>query len=132
MRLTDLPAGTFMLSGSVVTAVEARELAEDDVLDVGGTTVTVTGTAGHAIPGMTCLSVTWHPYEDDRVRCEQWTLPAATRLTPRLLLRPERVECAVCDPGTRAHDVLVDRVTEGWVQSWVCDGHLTLPGLTLS
>lgn len=131
MRLGDLPAGTFLLSGSVVTAVQAREVAEGDVLDVDGAAVTVAGAAGHTLPGMTCLSVTWHPHDDDRVRCEQWTLPVTARLTPRLLLRPERVECMVCDPGTRPHDVLVDRVTEGWVQSWVCDGHLTLPGLTL-
>ncbi|GAA3087623.1 hypothetical protein GCM10020000_88080 [Streptomyces olivoverticillatus] len=112
---------------SVVTAVEARELREGDVLDVGGTAVTVTGTDHHDLPGMARIPVSYRPYGDERVRCERWTVPAAARFTPRRLLRAQRVDCVLCAPGTNGHDVLVDRVKEGWVRSWVCDAHLGLP-----
>ncbi|WP_431985258.1 hypothetical protein [Streptomyces qinglanensis] len=125
MRLADLPAGTLLMGPGVATAVEAREVRESDVLEVGGTAVTVTGTEDHDLKGMTRIPVTWHPYEDETVRCERWTLPGATRLTPRRLLRAQRVECRLCGPGT-GHDVLVDRVAEGWVDTWVCDAHLRL------
>lgn len=127
MRLADLPAGVVIMTGSVVAAVEARELRERDVLDVGGTTVTVTGTDHHDLPGMARVPVSYRPYDDERVRSERWTLPETTRFTPRQLLRAERVDCGMCEPGTNGHDILVDRVREGWVQSWVCDAHLQLP-----
>ncbi|MFD9038729.1 hypothetical protein [Streptomyces bottropensis] len=114
------------MTGSVVAAVEARELREGDLLSVGGTTVMVTGTDQHDIPGMTRIPVSYRPYDTETVRSERWTLPTTTRLIPRQLLRSERVDCIVCEPGTNGHDVLVDRVSEGWVQSWVCDAHLHL------
>jgi hypothetical protein len=127
MRLADLPAGALIMTGSVVTAVEARELRDGDVLDVAGTTVTVTGTDHHDLPGLARIPVSYHPYDSETVRSERWTLPETTRLTPRQLLRTERVECGLCESGTNRHDVLVDRVNEGWVQSYVCDAHLKLP-----
>ncbi len=126
MRLADLPQGVLIMTGSVVTAVEASELQEGDILAVGGTTVTVTGTDHHDLPGMTRIPVSYHPYDTETVRSERWTLPATTRLIPRQLLRTERVDCMLCEPGTNGRDVLVDRVTEGWVQSWVCDAHLQM------
>ncbi|MEV7887520.1 hypothetical protein ACWD3I_26050 [Streptomyces sp. NPDC002817] len=70
------------MTGSVVTAVEARELREGDLLAVGGTTVTVTGTDHHDLPGMTRIPVSYHPYDTETIRTERWTLPATTRLTP--------------------------------------------------
>ncbi|MFI1312890.1 hypothetical protein ACH4TS_22510 [Streptomyces albidoflavus] len=115
------------MTGSVVTAVEARELGEGDLLTVAGTTVTVTGSEHHNLPGMSRIPVTYHPYDNDTVRTERWTVPSGTRFTPLQLLRGDRVECALCEPGTNAHDILLDRVTEGWVQSWICDQHLELP-----
>lgn len=127
MRLADLPPGAVIMTGSVVTAVEARELHDGDLLSVGGTTVTVNGTDNHDLPGMARIPVNYHPYGNEIVRSERWTLPATTRLTPQQLLRPERIDCAACEPGTNRHTVLVDRVTEGWVQAWVCDAHLQLP-----
>ncbi|KFG71482.1 hypothetical protein [Streptomyces mutabilis] len=126
MRLADLPAGAVIMTGSVVTAVEARELREDDLLDVNGTAVTVTGTGHLDFPGMTRVPVSYRPYDNDTVRTERWTVPDTTRFTPRQLLRTDKVTCGLCEPGTNTHDVLIDRVTEGWVQVWVCDAHLCL------
>ncbi|MBQ0890018.1 hypothetical protein KBZ94_34700 [Streptomyces sp. RM72] len=126
MRLADLPAGAVILTGSVVTAVEARELRGDDLLDVNGTAVTVTGTDPHDVPGITRIPVSYRPYDNDTVRTERWTVPDTTRFTPRRLLRTNKITCGLCEPGTNTHDVLIDRVTEGWVQSWVCDAHLRL------
>ncbi|MEO3976744.1 hypothetical protein [Streptomyces sp. CAU 1734] len=128
MRLADLPAGTVVMDGSVATAVEARELREGDLLDVGGTTVTITGNAaGHDLSGMTRVSVSYRLHDNETVRTERWTLPGTGHFAARRLLRSERVECGLCEPGGNSHDVLVDRVTEGWVRSWVCDAHLTRP-----
>jgi hypothetical protein len=127
MRLADLPAGVFVMTGSVVTGVEARELREGDLLTVNGTTVTVTGTDHHDLPGMARIPVSYHPYDNDTVRVERWSVPSDTRFTPLQLLRADRVECGLCEPDTNGHDVLLDRVSEGWVQSWVCDQHLELP-----
>ncbi|WP_331746297.1 hypothetical protein OG923_33045 (plasmid) [Streptomyces halstedii] len=126
MLLTDLPAGSLVMTGSVVTAVEARELREGDLLDVSGTTVTVTGSDHHDLPGMARIPVSYRPCGNDTVRVERWTLPEHTRFTPLQLLRPERVDCGACEPGTNSHEVLVDRVERGWVQAWVCDTHLDL------
>ncbi|GGU39059.1 hypothetical protein [Streptomyces violascens] len=124
MLLSDLPTGILMLTGSVVTAVEARELREGDLLRVSGTQVTVTSPADdHVLTGMRRVSVSFRPYDNDTVRTEGWTLPEAARFTAVQLLRPEHVECALCKPGTNSHVVLVDRVAHGWVQRWVCDSH---------
>ncbi|MFJ6752392.1 hypothetical protein ACIQNI_30035 [Streptomyces sp. NPDC091266] len=123
MLLTDLPSGMWVLTGSVVTAVEARELREGDLLRVSGTQVTVTGTDGHVLPDMTRLFVSYRPYDNDTIRTEGWTLPTTARFPAVQLLRPETVECSLCDPGTNTHEVLVDRVEHGWVQHWVCDQH---------
>jgi hypothetical protein len=127
MRLAELPAGVLVMTGSVVTGVEARELREGDLLDVSGTTVTVTGTDHHDLPGMARIPVSYRPHDNDTEGAERWTTPSATHFTPLKLLRPDHVECGLCEPGTNGHDVLIDRVTEGWVQSWVCDAHLGLP-----
>ncbi|MFG2211952.1 hypothetical protein [Streptomyces sp. NPDC048638] len=123
MLLTDLPAGMWFLTGSVVTAVEARELREGDLLRVGTTEVTVTGTDDHVLPEMTRVFVSYRPNDDDTVRTEGWMLEHTHRLPAVQLLRPETVECALCEPGTNRHEVLVDRVKHGWVQRWVCDVH---------
>ncbi|MEW1760347.1 hypothetical protein AB0393_28035 [Streptomyces cyaneofuscatus] len=123
MLLTDLPSGMWVLTGSVVSAVEAGELREGDLLRVGTTEVTVTGTDDHVLSEMTRVCVSYRPHDDDTVRGEGWTLPRAHRFPAVQLLRTESVECALCEPGTNVHEVLVDRVKHGWVQRWVCAQH---------
>ncbi|MFF9436728.1 hypothetical protein ACF1BP_23680 [Streptomyces sp. NPDC014735] len=127
MFLADLPAGAIVWTGSVITSVAARELREGDLLNVGGTTVTVTGADHHDLPGMARVPVSYRPHDNDTVRAERWTMSGTTRFIPLQLLRSEHVECGLCEPGTNSHDVLIDRVTHGWVQSWVCAAHLELP-----
>ncbi|MET9779010.1 hypothetical protein ABZ023_32970 [Streptomyces sp. NPDC006367] len=126
MRLADLPAGAVIMTGSVVAVVEACELREDDLLDVNGAAVTVTGTDHHEIPGITRLSVSYRPYDNDTIRTERWTVPDTTRFTPRQLLRTGKVTCGLCEPVTSAHGVSLGRVTEGWVHAWICAQHLEL------
>ncbi|WP_331721565.1 hypothetical protein [Streptomyces sp. NBC_00212] len=108
--------------------VEARELIEGDLINVGGSTVTVTGTEPCDLPGMIRLPVSYRPYDNETIRTERWTMPATTRLTPRLLLRTAHITCARCEPGSSGHDVQVDRVSEGRLRSWICARHLTPPG----
>ncbi|TLQ39219.1 hypothetical protein [Streptomyces marianii] len=126
MRLADLPAGVYVMTGSVVTGVEARELRKGDLLTVNGTTVTVTGTDHHDLPGMSRIPVSYRPHDSDIRRVERWSVPSDTRFTPLRLLRADRVECGLCEAGTNVHEVRLDRVTEGWIQSWVCNAHLEL------
>ncbi|GAA2470919.1 hypothetical protein ACFPFX_32850 [Streptomyces mauvecolor] len=130
MRLYDLPAGAVTTTGSGITTVEAHELREGDLIEVSGTTVIVTGTEPSDLPGMTRLPISYHPYDTETVRTQWWTLPSDSLLTPVLLLRTEHVDCALCKPGANSYEVVVDRVSEGRIQSWVCEAHLEqLPAL---
>ncbi|MFI8932420.1 hypothetical protein ACIG3E_32750 [Streptomyces sp. NPDC053474] len=123
MRLADLPPGLVLMTGAVATAIQARDLCTGDLFTVNGTTITVTGAGHHDLPGMTRLPVSYRPYDNDTVRTENWTLPETVSFTPVQLLRGDRIACLLCPHGTNRHDVVIDRASEGWVKSWVCNAH---------
>ncbi|MEV6048709.1 hypothetical protein [Streptomyces xanthochromogenes] len=126
MRLANLPAGAITLT-TPDTTVEAGELVESDLITVGGSTITVTGTEPCGLPGMIRLLISYRPYDDDIIRAQYWTMPTNTRFIPLRLLRTDRVTCEPCEPGSATYDVQVDRASEGRVRSWVCSRHAALP-----
>ncbi|MFI6056317.1 hypothetical protein ACIBCO_40445 [Streptomyces violascens] len=129
MRLSDLPAGAVITTGPRITTVKARELGAGDLIEVNGTTVTVTGADPCDLPGLARILISYRPYDNEIVRTERWTMPAETTLTAIRLLRSERVDCALCEPGTNSHVVMVDRVSEGRIRTWVCEAHIEDPAL---